>query len=230
MARNNIFPSSPPREWEDDFMEHNLTAIHPQFNDEDTLPVFSSGPVPSLVPRNTNITDAAFQHEMQAQIREDYPLSCNTDSTATIVAEKAGSTATIAASPQQVRKHILFHTNRDYNSPGGVQPLTEGAIAAFDHDGTGSYNGNIAAWVRGGRQSSPEDVVSVNMSLLRSPRTRTTTRTGSTLGSSWSMVSMATPSVSQVDYIAESICAAGLQFNDVPAGPTGPDLLDEDIV
>ncbi|KAI3322176.1 hypothetical protein HD806DRAFT_139641 [Xylariaceae sp. AK1471] len=231
MSPQCIFLSSRTSDFEDDFIEDNFTADRPcQFNDEHLPTTFSSGPSPSVVPRTVLITDAALADLTLAQIKKAYPLSCHTSSTATITAEKAAATTNASL---QVRKHVLFHTKRDYNGAGAVQPLTEWALAALNDDfRMRSYNGNIAEWIRGGPQFSPEDMVSVNMSVLRSPRTRTMTMTctGSTLGSSWSVISMSTPSVSQVDRVAESICAAGLQFDDVPASPTSLDLLDEDVV
>ncbi|KAI1737816.1 hypothetical protein F4680DRAFT_199466 [Xylaria scruposa] len=162
-------------------------------------------------------------------IRDHYPASCRTDSTATVLVDKDAVTAT--ATP--TRDYILYHVNSNYE--GDAEPLTEYAIAALNNDlRDKSYSGNVDEWVRdnvdewarGRSQFPPSDPVDLNMSVFRSPRTRT----DSTVGSSWTIVSSTTPSSSQTEHMADVICAAGLQFADVPAFPMGPTLLDKDLI
>ncbi|KAI1752056.1 hypothetical protein F4782DRAFT_167620 [Xylaria castorea] len=178
----------------------------PQYNDNNQVP-------------QTVVQDLKLS---QMQGTEDhYPASCRTDSTATVLADKAPPTAT--ATP--MREYIFYHVNRDYN--GATEPLTEHAIAALDNDfRNGSYNGNVDEWARDRSQFPPSDPVDLNLSVFRSPRSRT----DSTVGSSWTIVSSATPSSSQTEHMADDIRAAGLQFADVPASPMDPTLLDKDLM
>ncbi|KAI0460061.1 hypothetical protein F5B21DRAFT_128879 [Xylaria acuta] len=189
-----------------DYQDAFTAGCPPQYHDSNQAP-------------QTVVQDAMLS-QMQG-IRDHYPASCRTDSTATVLADKAVATATAT----QPRPHIFYHVNRDYN--GAAEPLTEEAVAALNDDfRNGSYNGNVGEWVRGRSQFPPSDPVDLNLSVLRNPRTRT----DSTLGSSWTVVSSTTPSGSQMEHVADVICAAGLQFADVPASPTGPTLLDEDFI
>ncbi|KAI0446700.1 hypothetical protein F4803DRAFT_448739 [Xylaria telfairii] len=189
------------------FDEDGFTAVRPpQYNDSNCVP-------------QTDVQDLMLP-EMQ-DAGHHYPASCDTDSTATILPGKAAATA--AAAP--TRSYIFYHLNRDYN--GAVEPLTEHAVAALNDDfRNGSYNGNVGEWVNGRSQFPPKDPMDLNLSVFRHPRTRT----ASTLGSSWTIVSSTTPSGSQMEHVADDICAAGLQFADVPAFPMGHGLSDEDLI
>ncbi|KAI8948010.1 hypothetical protein F4801DRAFT_485854 [Xylaria longipes] len=189
--------------------EDAFTAGRPQYND-------------------SNLPQTVVQDLMLLQMQgssDHYPASCRTDSTATILADKAAATAAATSATTPTRDYILYHVNRDYN--GAVEQLTEQAVAALNNDfRNGSYNGNVGEWVRDRSQFPPSDPVDLNLSVLRSPPTRT----DSTVGSSWTIISSATPSDSQEEYMADDICAAGGQFVDVPASPTGPTLSDEDCI
>ncbi|KAI8631774.1 hypothetical protein F5Y19DRAFT_375854 [Xylariaceae sp. FL1651] len=215
------------------YIEDNFTASRPpQYNDENLPSMLPGGP--GSVPRTVVTTGRSVCMSQFRGALNRYAPSNHTDSTATVMADSAAAatTATLHDYYPCLRPNdqLLFHVNRNYN--GAEQPLTEQAMAAHNNNlGGGSYTGDVGEWVKGGPPFSPEDLVSVNVSVLRGPRTRTVTRTGSTAGSSWIFVSSTAPSVSQVDYTAESICAAGLQFDDVPASAciTGPNLLDEDF-
>ncbi|KAI0546797.1 hypothetical protein F4679DRAFT_401692 [Xylaria curta] len=161
--------------------------------------------------------------QMQGTI-DHYPTSCRTESTATVLADKDTVAATATATATPTRDYILYHVNRNYE--GDAEPLTEYAIAALNNDfHNRSYSGNVDEWVRGRSQFPPSDPVDLNMSVFRSPHTRT----DSTVGSSWTIVSM-TSSSSRAEHMADVICAAGLQFADVPAFPMGPTLLDKDLI
>ncbi|KAI0468736.1 hypothetical protein F4859DRAFT_201119 [Xylaria cf. heliscus] len=193
--------------------EDTFTADRPpQYND--------SNQVPQTV--DQDLTTSQMQ-----SIRDDgYPASCRTDSTSTILLGQAAAGATVTPT----RPYIDYHVNYDYSrvDDGSAEPLTEQAIAALNNDfRNGWYNGNVGEWVRGRSQFSPSDPVDLNLSELCSPRTITE----STLGSSWTIVSLSTPHLSsQTEYGADVICAAGLQFADIPAFPMGPTLLDEDFI
>jgi hypothetical protein len=212
---------------DDEISEGNFTPARPsQYNDQNQSRTLPS--TPSAVPRNLTMANEELVVLLLQTLggRYRYTPSYNTESMATVTVDEAAATA----APTGLREHLLFHLNRDYD--GAVQPLTERAIAALnDNFGTGSYNGNIGDWILGGPQPSPADLMSVNVSVLRSPPTQAMTRTGSSaVGSSWTVVSMSTPTVSQVDHTADSVCAVGLQFDNVAAHPNGPGLLDEDFV
>ncbi|KAI0192956.1 hypothetical protein EV127DRAFT_27721 [Xylaria flabelliformis] len=189
------------------------------FNYEDA---FTAGRPPQYNDSN-HVPQTVVQDLMPSQmqgIRDYYPASCRTDSTATVLADKDTVTATAPT-----RDYVLYHVNRNYE--GDAEPLTEYAIAALNNDfNNRSYGGNVDEWVRGRSQFPPSDPVDLSMSVFRSPRTRT----DSTVGSSWTMVSSMTPSSSQTEHMADVICAAGLQFADVPAFPVGPTLLDKDLI
>ncbi|KAH8165696.1 hypothetical protein CIB48_g2572 [Xylaria polymorpha] len=193
------------------FGEDAFTADRPpQYNDSNRVP-------------QTVVQDLMLS-EMQ-DVGDHYPASCDTDSTATVLPPIAAATTATATTATPIRPHILYHVNRDYN--GALEPLTEHAVAALNNDfRNGSYSGNVDEWVYGRSQCPPSDPEDLNMSVFRHPHTRT----DSTLGSSWTVVSSSTPSGSQMEHVADCICAAGLQFADVPAFPMGHDHYDGDDV
>ncbi|TGJ88528.1 hypothetical protein E0Z10_g234 [Xylaria hypoxylon] len=215
--------------------EGNFTATRPpQYNDSNQPSGrFLHGGL-SAVPRTLVTMSQAPQVPTPSQLEDvgqHYPSS---DSTGTVMADEVAAAAAAAFSQPRPgldpvpRMHILFHINRDYN--GAVLPLTERAVAALNHDfAHGSGNGNVDEWIHGRSQFSPADQMDPSMSVLRHPRTRTVTRTGSTVASSWSAISSSTLRVSLMGHVADDVCATGLQFADVSV-PIGNHLLDEDLM
>ncbi|KAI3343147.1 hypothetical protein F4824DRAFT_494937 [Ustulina deusta] len=202
--------------------EDSFTAVRPpEYNNSDQPSRRSLPTGPSAAPQTGVTTSQAPGHILSSQLDDagqHYPAS---NSAATVTGAEVAA-ATQATLP---RLHILFHTNRDYNS--ALQPLTERAVAALNHDvAHGSGNGNVGEWIHGRSQFSPTDPMGINMSVLRNPPTGSATRTDSR--SSWSMISSSTLQPSQIENVADAVCATGQQFADVSA-PIGP-LLDEDCV
>ncbi|RWA08326.1 hypothetical protein EKO27_g6783 [Xylaria grammica] len=212
--------------------EDNYTPTRPpQYNDRNQ----PSGRVlpggPSTVPR-TVVTSQAPDNPTSPELEgvgQHYPAL---NSTATGVVDGVVTVAAASIPPHQPypdpipRAYVLFHVNRSYN--GAHQPLTEGAIAALDHDfAHGSASGNVGEWIHGRSQFTRANPVNPSISVLQCPRTYTVTRTGSTVLSSWSIVS-STHQVSSTGHVADDVCAVGQQFADVSA-PIGRRLLDEDL-
>ncbi|KAI0515195.1 hypothetical protein F5B22DRAFT_192195 [Xylaria bambusicola] len=194
--------------------EDNYTFDRPPQLNLSTQPAGGSSPNgASTVSQAAVITDQTPRRMASSQLEEagqHYPAS---DSTATVMADEVAA-ATQAALPRLdpvVRAHILFHVNRDYN--GAVQPLTEGAVAALNHDYAYS---SVAEWVQGRSQFSPADQLGFDMSNMLPSRIRTSTaaRTGSTVESSCTMVSRSTLKSTKT-WGAHTVCAAGQQFEDV---------------
>ncbi|KAI0970207.1 hypothetical protein F4678DRAFT_132875 [Xylaria arbuscula] len=202
--------------------ENNHEAVYPlQYNNNDQLSGTSLPSGPSATPQ-TVITPSHTPGQQLEGAGQHYPAS---DSSATVRADEVASVTQALFQPVP-RMHILFHLDRDYD--GGAQPLTKRAIAALNYDfAHGSGNSNVEEWIHGRSQFSSTDSAGINMSILRSPRTETETRTGSQ--SSFSMVSSSTVRPSQMEHVDVTLRAAGLQFADVSA-PVTRQLLDEDCV
>ncbi|KAI1307739.1 hypothetical protein F5Y03DRAFT_114904 [Xylaria venustula] len=211
--------------------EGNYTTAHPPPYNDNNQPSGRSLPSgPSATPQTVMSTSQTPGQQLEGA-GQHYPAS---DSSATVRPDEVASVtqALQDSLPQHgflyelvPRMHILFHLDRDYN--GGAQPLTERAIAALNYDfAHGSSNSNVEQWIHGRSQFS-SDPAGINMSILRSPRTETESRTGSK--SSFSMVSSSTVQPSQMEHVNFTVCAAGLQFADVSA-PAARQLLDEDCV
>ncbi|KAI0408878.1 hypothetical protein F4802DRAFT_300805 [Xylaria palmicola] len=222
-------------ETDEDFGEETYTASRPpQYNNSNQAPGRALPSAPGAVPRTVLTTAASLADLALSQTsdaRGRYPPSSYTESTGTVVANGASAVAgaAVTGGTPGLRLDLLFHINRDYN--GAVQPLTERAVAALNHDfGQGPFNGNVAEWVRCRLHYPPSDPMDLSPYTLCHPRTWTVARTGSTVGSSWSMVSSTVLSLSQVGHVADDICAAGWQFDEVPAWPAGPAILDEDLI
>ncbi|TRX97948.1 hypothetical protein FHL15_001158 [Xylaria flabelliformis] len=114
----------------------------PQYNDSNHVP--------------QTVVQDLMPSQMQG-IRDHYPASCRTDSTATVLADKDAVTATAPT-----RDYILYHVNRNYD--GDAEPLTEYAIAALNNDfHNRSYSGNVDEWVRGRSQFPPSDPMDLNI-------------------------------------------------------------------
>ncbi|KAI1496595.1 hypothetical protein F5X99DRAFT_63854 [Biscogniauxia marginata] len=136
------------------------------------------------------------------------------------------------AAAMGVRNYLQYFINQNYD--GTIQPLTEQAVDALNHcHRLGSHaggGGNISEWVNGGvfaaaEAGGPASAIGASISMLRDgPRSRLTM---TTTGSSRSMGSAARHS--HLDCIAENVCAAGWQFDDMPAYPARLDIGDEDI-
>ncbi|KAI0818337.1 hypothetical protein GGR55DRAFT_71260 [Xylaria sp. FL0064] len=213
--------------------EDNYTAVRPPQYNVSNLPSgvsFPSSPsVPSGTPDNIVTAGQATGRPMSSQLEDagqHYPAS---NSTATVTADEVAA-ATLATQAIQApgtgptpRMHIFFHINRDYS--GAVQPLTEHAVAALDHDfAHGSVNGYFAEWIRDRSQFPP---AGRNISIPQKYRTETATRTGS--DSSWSIISRSTIGSMQMEPWADAVCATGMQFAEVSA-PNRRGLLDENCM
>ncbi|KAF2968019.1 hypothetical protein GQX73_g5589 [Xylaria multiplex] len=148
------------------------------------------------------------------------------DSNSTVMADEVAVATPLSQLPPNphptLRMDLQFYINFNYD--GAVQPLTEQAIAAHNHNlASGSGNGNIVEWVNGHSQFLAADSKGLIMSTARHPRTQTATRTGSTVLSSWSVVSLSAPQVSMSAHGDDGVYAIGSQFADVSA-PTSPHL------
>ncbi|KAJ2977070.1 hypothetical protein NUW58_g7921 [Xylaria curta] len=124
-------------EFEEDayFAEDTFTAGRPpQYNDNNQPPESMVPGAQGVVPRDDAVTTQDRDPSHIPGIAENYPASCHTDSTTTLIADEAP--AMTATTPTQAcpgpRADILFLINRDYNV--AVQPLTEGALAALNMD------------------------------------------------------------------------------------------------
>ncbi|KAI1485039.1 hypothetical protein F5X96DRAFT_661674 [Biscogniauxia mediterranea] len=145
-----------------------------------------------------------------------------TDSTAPTMVREGG---TVAETPTP-RKHLLYWINRDYDAPT-ERRLTEQAVDALNHDSLGG--GDIGEWItrgvyavgRGAAASPGSAGGGPNTSVVvlgHGPHSRVTlaTTTGSSSGSRGSSSSH---HHYYHDRMAENVCAAGWQFDDVPAFP-----------
>ncbi|KAI1428164.1 hypothetical protein F5Y12DRAFT_78371 [Xylaria sp. FL1777] len=215
--------------------EDNYTAVRPpQYKDSNQPAGMPLPSGPSATPQTVVTTSQAPGHLASSQLEDagqHYPAS---NSTATVRADEvaAATQAFHATHPQlpsstgpAVRTDLFFYVNCGYD--GGVQPLTEEAVAAHNYNSAhGSGNGTIIEWIHGRSQFSPAYPMGI-VSALQKPQTSTVIRTGSK--SSWSIISSSTLQPSQVEHVAEAVCATGLQFSDVSA-PIGRQLLDEDFI
>ncbi|KAI1283294.1 hypothetical protein F5Y07DRAFT_394210 [Xylaria sp. FL0933] len=210
--------------------EDNYTAIRPPQYNVSNLPSGISFPSGPSVTSDNRVAAGQAAGPLMSSQSEDagqhYPAS---NSTATVTADEVAA-ATLATQATQApgtdptpRMHILFHINRDYSR--AVQPLTEHAVAALDHDfAHGSVNGDFAEWIRDRSQFPPADR---NISIPQKYRTETATRTGS--DSSWSFMSLSTLGSIQTEPWADAVCATGMQFAEVSA-PNRRGLLDENCM
>ncbi|KAI1366730.1 hypothetical protein F5Y08DRAFT_117304 [Xylaria arbuscula] len=209
--------------------EDNYTVVRPPQFKLSTQPFGeSSSSGPSAIPQAAITTAQRPGHLMSSHSGDAVQHYPSSDSTATARAD-AVAAATQASIPRlqsgdvpTIRADILYQVNRDYDT--FAQPsLTEGAVAALDHDYT---HRSVSEWVHGRSQFSPAEQMERSMSEFPvGARTQTATRTGSTVGSSWSLVSLST--LSQMGYAVDYICGTGVQFADVSA-PAGNLLLEED--
>ncbi|KAI0195460.1 hypothetical protein F4808DRAFT_330057 [Astrocystis sublimbata] len=202
--QQNITPPSDTFSEESENEDAFTASRPPQYNNSNQVPQTMMGD------RSSPETD---------DVGAPYSALSHTDSTETVQAGNATST------PAPIRDHILHHINHDYDSE--AVPLTEQAVATLDHALRNmSYGSDIGGWARARLQFPPSDPADLSLSLLRNPRERP----DSTVCSSLSKVSSNTPSGSQEEQVAELISGAGLHLADVPPIPTGPDLLDEDLM
>ncbi|KAI0596661.1 hypothetical protein F4775DRAFT_289626 [Biscogniauxia sp. FL1348] len=149
-----------------------------------------------------------------------------TESTAATTVK--GDAGAVVAETPKPRKHLLYWINRDYDAP--AERLTEQAVDALNH---GTVGGDIGEWVTKGvyvvGRASPEPGgpdTSVGV-LGRGTHSRVTTATGSS-GSKGPCSS--SHYYHHLDRMAENVCAAGWQFDDVPAFPARlADIDDADI-
>ncbi|KAI0533877.1 hypothetical protein GGR58DRAFT_87319 [Xylaria digitata] len=210
--------------------EDNFTAARPPQYNGSNQPSGGFLPVgPSAVPRAILATGQASE-AISPQLQDagqHYPASDSTG-TGTVMADEvvAAIAAPLSQPPPNLhltpRMVLQFYINHDYD--GAVQPLTEQAIAAHDYNiACGSGNSNVVEWINGGLQFPAVDSRSLSMSVFRHSRTQTATRTGSTVPSSWSVVSSSALQVSMSGHGDDGVRDTGSQFTDVSA-PAYPQL------
>ncbi|KAI1639562.1 hypothetical protein F4809DRAFT_595758 [Biscogniauxia mediterranea] len=127
---------------------------------------------------------------------------------------------TVAETPMP-RKHLLYWINRDYDAP--TERLTEQAVDALNHDSLGG--GDIGEWITRGvyavgrAAASPGSAGGPSTSVVvlgHGPHSRVTL---ATTGSSSGTRGSSSSHHYYHDRVAENVCAAGWQFDDVPAFP-----------
>ncbi|KAH9998054.1 hypothetical protein F4779DRAFT_169523 [Xylariaceae sp. FL0662B] len=213
----------------DNYYTTNFTPDRPpHLNDRNFSSVQNNGPVTQ--PRGLVDASVGFDIEhMYFDTEGNYTPS--SDSVNTESTLKSGDPF-VNRPLIRPRTYLDFCLNRNYD--GAAQPLTEQAIAAFNHsNNTQRFDGSVSDWLPGLGLGlgirCPADVaadLSSNKLMPPGPRSHTT----KTSDSSWSKLSPAL-SYYDRDHIAEQIQDVGGQF-DITANPNtvlARNIRDEDM-
>ncbi|KAI5918308.1 hypothetical protein F4810DRAFT_599039 [Camillea tinctor] len=141
-----------------------------------------------------------------------------------------------AARASMLRGHVRYWVERDYYTTT-MQPLTEQAVDALNHDyrttshlGSGKRRGDIRGWIDTGifavAEANPPGSTGLDSSIIvvgHSSHSRVTLATTAAASSHSNGTSS-----SHLERMSENVCAAGWQFEHVPAYPAHLNIDDAD--